>query len=177
MKAERMTSPSHPLYARAMELYRGSFPAHELREEPSQTEILSNPAYHFDLIFDGDEFVGEVLYWETAGFFYIEHFCILPEMRNRHYGQRALELLHDTPLILEIDPPVDDISVRRKGFYERCGFVENSYRHIHPPYHRNNKGHDLVVMSRPRMLTQAEYDAFYACLRDVVMKDAWKPLS
>ena len=28
-------------------------------------------------------------------------------------------------MILEIDPPVDDISIRRRGFYERSGFVEN----------------------------------------------------
>ena len=160
MRIERMTTREQPLYERAMELYRGSFPPHELREEPSQQKILNDPAYHFDLLFDGGQFVGEVLYWEIAGFFYIEHFCILPELRNRHYGQAALELLHSTPLILEIDPPVDAISIRRKGFYERCGFVPNPYRHIHPPYHRGNSGHELVVMS-------------YPCLTDMVMKDVF----
>ena len=173
MRIERMTTLEHPLYERAMELYRGSFPPHELREEPSQQKILNDPAYHFDLLFDGGQFVGEVLYWEIAGFFYIEHFCILPELRNRHYGQAALELLHGTPLILEIDPPVDAISIRRKGFYERCGFVPNPYRHIHPPYHRGNSGHELVVMSYPAPLTQEQYDAFYHGLTDMVMKDVF----
>ena len=173
MRIERMTTPEHPLYARAMELYHRSFPTHELREESSQQKILHDPTYHFDLLFDGDLFVGEILYWETAGFFYIEHFCILPELRNRHYGQAALELLHGTPLILEIDPPVDAISIRRKGFYTRCGFVENPYRHIHPPYHRGNNGHALMIMSYPASLTQEQYHAFYHGLTDMVMKDVF----
>ena len=62
MRIERMTTPEHPLYARAIELYHNSFPVHELREAASQQKILHDPAYHFDLLFDGDLFVGEVLY-------------------------------------------------------------------------------------------------------------------
>jgi len=45
---------------------------------------------------------------------------------------------------------VDEIARRRKGFYERCGYAENPYPHVHPPYHCGNKGHELVVMSAPR---------------------------
>lgn len=46
---------------------------------------------------------------QNESFLYIEHFCILPKT-----------------LMLEIDPPKDDISKRRKGFYERSGFTEKS---------------------------------------------------
>ena len=28
----------------------------------------------------------------------------------------------DDTVILEIDPPTDPVSIRRKGFYERCGY-------------------------------------------------------
>lgn len=40
--------------------------------------------------------------------------------------KRALALLaaDGLPVILEIDPPVDAVSIRRKGFYQRCGFKE-----------------------------------------------------
>ena len=47
MTFERIPSPSHPLYADAMALYGISFPAHEQRETPSQTAILTHPDYHF----------------------------------------------------------------------------------------------------------------------------------
>jgi len=173
MEIERITTTSHPLYADAIDLYKISFPLHEQREEKSQIAILSNPAYHFDVVCDNEQFVGEILYWEIGDFLYIEHFCVLPSMRNKHYGQNILDALKSKPLILEIDPPIDEISLRRKGFYERCGFVENSYKHIHPPYHKGNVGHELVVMSSPSPLTKTEYDVFHQALCDVVMKNVW----
>lgn len=171
MNFERLTSPSHPLYNRALGLYQISFPLHEQREAASQTSILQDEAYHFELVYDAGTFVGIVLYWEDSDFIYIEHFCILPEMRNRQYGQRVLSLLQtkQKTLILEIDPPIDAISTRRKEFYERCGFVRNTYPHVHPPYHKGNKGHELVIMSSPKPISQAEYDAFSVYLKDRVM--------
>ena len=93
MTFERITSPSHPLYAEAMALYGISFPAHEQRETPSQTAILTHPDYHFTAILDGSHFVGDMLYWETPDFRYIEHFCILPALRGQRYGSRALSML------------------------------------------------------------------------------------
>ena len=173
MNIERITSETHPLYQKAMELYNISFPAHEQRETRSQNQILTKDAYHFDIICDEGEFIGEILYWEIAGFFYIEHFCVLSAMRNKHYGQKILNAYQATPLILEIDPPVDEISIRRKGFYERSGFVENPLRHIHPPYHAENHGHELVIMSSPRMLEADEYECFNHYLQDTVMKNVY----
>ena len=114
------------------------------------------------------------MYWNIGKFLYIEHFCVSPAMRNKHYGQKILAMLQEKPLILEIDPPVDEIAQRRKNFYERCGFVENPYPHIHPSYHRNNTGHNLVVMSSPKVLTQEEYEMFWQALCNMVMDNAWK---
>ena len=71
---------------------------------------------------------------------------------------------------LEIDPPIDDISLRRKGFYERAGYRENPFTHVHPPYREGFAGHPLVVMSYPRQLEREEYDRFYQYLCSVVMK-------
>lgn len=174
MVFERITTPKHPLYADAIGLYKISFPIHEQREETSQLEILGNSQYHFDVVYDGNEFVGEILYWDIGNACYIEHFCVKPSMRNKRYGQRILAALQDKRLILEIDPPVDAISMRRKGFYERCGFVENPYSHKHPPYHKENAGHKLVVMSFPSVLTSQEYEIFREKLNNTVMKKAWR---
>ena len=173
MNIERITNTEHPLYQKAMELYRISFPSHEQRESNSQVQILSQEAYHLDVVCNEGKFIGEVLYWEVAEFLYIEHFCILPSMRNKHYGQKVLKAMQKKSLILEIDPPLDEMAVRRKGFYERCGFVENPYRHVHPPYHAENHGHNLVIMSFPRMLTADEYKHFNHYLQDTVMKSVY----
>lgn len=108
-----------------------------------------------------------ILCWETEEFIYIEHFCILPEMRGKKYGQKALELLggERKTVILEIAPPIDDVSVRRKRFYERSGYQANRFAHVHPPYKKGFKGHDLVVMSSPDQLSEAEYRAFNSYLK------------
>ena len=66
MVFERITTPKHPFYADAVDLYQISFPLHEQREHVSQIEILTNPEYHFDVVCDGDTFVGEVLYWNIG---------------------------------------------------------------------------------------------------------------
>lgn len=171
MRFDRLTSVDNPLFNEGMELYAVSFPLHEQRESGSQRSIMSHPDYHFNLIFDDDKFVGLMLCWETDDFIYVEHFCIFPELRNNHYGQRTLELLchKGKTVILEIDPPVDDISERRKGFYERAGFVANPYAHIHPPYHAGNHGHKLIVMSHPQKLSEKGYLLFNKYLSETVM--------
>lgn len=175
MHFERITDTHHPIYRTAVSLYRQSFPPHEQREALSQECILHHPDYRFTAVYDAEQFIGLVLYWETPDFLYVEHFCIRPELRNQRYGQRILAELGQLGklVILEIDPPVDAISVRRKGFYERCGFAENPYPHIHPPYHDGNHGHELVIMSCPNAITPEMYAGFAKYLNDTVMQNVF----
>lgn len=171
MEFRRLLSADSELYEKAIDLYKISFPCHEQRAKKSQVGIMGNEEYHFQLIYDEDTWVGIMLYWETNDFIYVEHFCILPSMRNRRYGQRALQLLNtsEKTVILEIDPPVDTVSIQRKSFYERAGYHVNSFAHVHPPYDKAYNGHDLVVMSYPNCLLEKDYLAFNDYLKNVVM--------
>lgn len=63
-------------------------------------------------------------------------------------------------VILEIDPPVDDISIRRRHFYERLGFVANPYEYIHPSFRKPFTPHQLILMSYPGPLTYDEARGF-----------------
>lgn len=173
MRFERITTTEHKLYKKALELYCNSFPVHEQRNSASQARILEDVAYYFNVIYDEDVFIGLLLYWETLGFIYVEHFCISPIMRNQKYGEKSLQLLcqQEKTIILEIDPPVDAISLRRKVFYERNGFVENTYPHIHPPYQKQYKGHNLMVMSSPAEISPDVYESFKYYLDNHVMKN------
>ena len=103
----------------------------------------------------------------------------LPE--DAHYLAATPETLAELcgqgiPVILEIDPPVDEISIRRQHFYERCGFAKNPFPHVHPPYRKGFRGHPLVVMSAPGALTQETYDRFAGYLQNTVMSDCVPPL-
>ena len=109
---------------------------------------------------DGKLFVGLALYRETAEYLYIEHFYILLAECGK-------------TLILKIDPSMDAIVCRRKMFYERCGFAENPFPHIHPPYHAENRGHALVVMTIFLPIPQEKYNDFYRYLTEKVLKDVF----
>lgn len=102
---------------------RWSFPIYEQRLPEMQKKIMTEPEYNFLLIFDGDIWIGELLCWETEDFIYVEHFCALPEMRGRGYGAQTLSLLGERKktVILEIDPPNNEVSVRRKAFMSAPG--------------------------------------------------------
>ena len=94
-------------------------------------------------------------------------------MRGKTAKDETVIFFRLKTVILEIDPPVDAIAQRRKGFYERCGFVENPYSHIHLPCHQRNAGHEFIIMSSPQMLKSDECERFQHYLQNTVMKDVY----
>ncbi len=175
MHLKRLTSHTDSMYEAAMKLYAESFPIYEQRRSEAQKKIVQDNRYSFNLIYDNDQWLGIICLWETESFIYIEHFAINSQLRNRRYGQRALQLLSTKyaakKLILEIDPLVDEVAKHRKAFYERCGFIANTFKHVHPPYHDGFAGHELIVMSSPSLLSQLEYNQFNSYLCQVVMRE------
>lgn len=175
MELRRLCSVKDPLFDLAFALYERSFPLHEQRRLDKQTALLGNHLYHFEVIADGGALVGILLWWEGAGYAYIEHLAIHPAMRGRAIGGGVLdEFCKTRPLvILEIDPPVDAVTIGRERFYLRHGFKSNGYPHLHPPYRRQFPPHELVVMSFPEQLDEEQYILFQWELREIVMRDTF----
>ena len=163
MRLERLSELNAHLFDRAFGLYQSSFPVEERRDDQEQQRVLHKADYHFDLIMDGDAFIGVTLYWETDDFVFLEHFTTLPELRGNGYGKMALDLLKqkNKVILLEIEPPVDDLTQRRYHFYQRNGFVMNPYYHIQAKYHLGDEDLELKVLSYPRVLEKDEYRSFY----------------
>lgn len=92
--------------------------------------------------------------------------CADAATARRHSPSRRAQ----KTVILGIDPPNDEVSVRRKAFYERAGYRANPFEHIHPPYHSEYKGHRLVVMTCPTAISENEYKNFNGYLENVVME-------
>ena len=179
MERIRLIDPADPRFGDAFALYEISFPVYERRTRAAQAARLSHPEYHFDLLMEGERFLGILLFWEADGFRYVEHFATCPQLRGQGVGTRALAQLNGegVPVVLEIDLPRDEVSIRRQHFYERCGFFSNPYRHVHPPYRAGCQGHPLVVMTSPAPASWEEYDRFAAYLGGTVMEDCKIPLT
>ena len=171
MELEILSTNNEKHFGTAQALYEESFPRIEKRDEAEQTRVMANPAFRYGLITDGGELDGIMTYWETPDFIYVEHFAILPEKRNRGKATAAMGLLKaraNKPIILEIDPPVDEISERRYAFYRRNGFVMNTYRRVQAKYHIGDADFEMKLLTYPGEISAAEYARFCAFLADEV---------
>ena len=163
MRLKRLDSSNATYFNEAMSLYEASFPKEERRDIEEQNRVLKNENYHFDLILDGDTFCGIAFYWELSELVFLEHFAVMPRMRCGGIGSRALELLKkkNKTVMLEIEPPTDELKERRYGFYKRCGFVMNPYYHIQAKYHVGDPDLELKILSYPKVLSEKVYKDFY----------------
>lgn len=164
------TSAADKGWAEALEIYRTSFPEMEQRSEEQHLRTLRDPAFVADGIWLGDRLAGILYHWRCNGSCYVEHLAVSPAVRGQQIGSRALaQFCRDRRVVLEIDPPVDDVSIRRQHFYERLGFVANPHEYIHPSFRPPFQHHRLVLMSYPTPLADDEAHRFADFVRERVL--------
>ena len=171
MERKRIVRVDTPEFERIWKLYLQSFPEYEQRILSDQTEAMTQPDYYVEEISQLSRFVGFMMYWMNKNFIYLEHFAVMPEMRGAGMGTKALHMLmaEGLPVILEIDPPKGEREEKRKKFYLGCGFEENEYKHIHPPYKSQFEGHKLELLSYPKKLAPEAYSQLLLYLTNRVM--------
>lgn len=157
-------------------LYEGSFPGHERRSRNAQLAALSDErAYSKIIVGEQDEIMALAFYWLHTDFVYVEFLAVNPAMRGQNIGTEAVEgLLEPYPgklAILEIEPPEDDMTIRRRRFYERLGFVLNPCPYTHPSYYtgENAHPHRLSLMTRGRRITETEFGHFTDFMKETVL--------
>lgn len=172
MQFIRINSKNHYLFKDAMKIYNNSFPIFEQRTLENQMEALKNPDYYCTVICDKNKLVGLLFYWQWNIYQYVEHLAIAEDLRGQNYGSRILKEFCkiNKLIILEIDPPIDDISLKRLNFYAKLGFKMQSFEHVHPPYRKDFEGHKLKVLSYNTDLNLKEYNDFNDFLCNTIMK-------
>lgn len=184
MECIRIKDTRHPLWNQAWDLYENSFPLEEQRTMEQTIIALKDEAFYFNLLigYEGDKEVllGLLTWWDWTGenqpseFRFGEHFAIRTDLRGGGYGTEAMKYLLDDGkrlVILEIDPPKDEISKRREKFYLRQQMVANpEYEHIHPSFRPTTRAHQLLLMSYPRSITPREFREFQNFNNEHVLK-------
>lgn len=146
----QLTSTGHPLAEEWWQLYESAFPTSERRGIGQHAAALQNPAYHCLHLADESGFVGILAYWQWDTLVYIEHLAIAPQRRGQGFGHNVLELF-DTNVIVEIEPAVDEETVRRLAFYESCGFLCLPQPHVQLPYQAGEPQIPLWLLCRPAL--------------------------
>ena len=151
------------MYTWAMELLRQSFPPEERRDDQLQRQVMQHADYRLCAILDDGTPRGVVGYWDTPDFLYFENFCVQSECRNKGVGSATLRLLTQSlrkPFILEIELPTDELTRRRKAFYQRNGMVENPFPHVQPHYRATDPDLPLMILTYGKPISQTQYDGF-----------------
>ena len=143
-------------------LMQASFPKEEFRDYEGQKKLLDNPKYSIISRFSGSEdLIGFISFWSLDGFNFIEHFAVNPSQRGQGTGSKMLkEFIKNSnkPVVLEVELPKNEIAERRIGFYERNGFLLNTFEYYQKPLRPEFSETKLYLMSYPKKLSNKEFE-------------------
>ena len=170
MNFERIDA-AHPLFDASLTLYETSFPPNERRTRDDHLRALQDADFvPLGAVEDG-RLLADIFLWKTDGFVYLEHFAVQPELRSHGTGGKILEQLLDTQqlFLLEIEPPEDALTSRRKRFYERHGLQAQPYTHVQLPFQGGGPILPLVIMAN-RPITPEQCRAFQEYLLNRIVR-------
>ena len=150
---QRETSSNDCNIEKVINLYISSFPEDERRDFNEVLRLLDNnsPFRIISAISEDGNFAGFIGYWEFDNFIYGEHFAVEPEMRGQKIGEKFLAHLASIspkPIILEVELPEEEMSIRRIKFYERNGYkLRDDITYIQPPYSPEKNSLELKLMT------------------------------
>jgi GNAT superfamily N-acetyltransferase len=172
MEIIRMRSEKDVFFQAFWEIYESAFPLCERRSLDDQIRIFANDTYFLDVWLENEVVLGLIGWWDCGDLRFIEHYTIHPHYRSCGQGSRLLSgwiQQNSLPVLLEIEPVIDEISRKRQRFYHKLGFKNNSLIHYQPPYHKEEKPLELWLMSYPHEISTNDYEKFYFKQRTEIM--------
>lgn len=143
----------------------------ERKTREKENMAFLNEKFSPNFIFENEQVIGYVCYWNFESFVFIEHLAFSEQFRGKGYGTMFCEeFLRNSkkPVILEAEIPTDETTIRRIHFYENVGFVVNDYEYFQPSYHCGNDKLPMVVMSNKTKLNQETLNNFISTLKKEV---------
>lgn len=143
-------------------LMQKSFPKNEYRSYEGQKRLLENPHYKIIPYFGGDnELLAFAGVWEFDFFKFVEHIAVSEKCRGMGIGSKIMRDIiekSDVDIILEIEPPVDEITTKRLRFYEKLGFKYNDFEYFQLPLNKNDRPIPLKILSYPQTLDAQKFE-------------------
>lgn len=139
-------------FPRIYEIMSSSFPQSEMRSYEGQLGLLDHRCYKIYVKRKNGVIIAFLAVWEFDEVNFIEHFAVDSSFRGGGIGSKMLKEYLGTslkPIILEVEPPKDEISVRRIEFYKKLGFHLNMFEYFQPPLQPGQKAVPLKIMTYP----------------------------
>ena len=139
IEIKQVKTEDQELYGFVEELMHTAFPAQERRDTPQQREYSdSNPLFCNNVIV-----------------------AIDPSLRNGGYGKRVLESIQTKlqgPIVLEVEEPTEEMSIRRINFYKRLNFTLHEKPYMQPPYRTGDSGLPMLLMTYGDIDMEKDFD-------------------
>ena len=132
---------------------------------------MQNPLYTLYGLQENGEVVAFAAVYRFEAFVFIEHLAVAPTHRNRGLGAlmlQELRALFQSRICLEVEPPEDELTRRRIGFYQRNGFFLTSHPYVQPSISKGRAPVPLQIMSTKGVLSEAEFEAVRKTLYEKV---------
>lgn len=150
------------IFNQVFKLMQKSFPKNEYRNYENQRKLLQNPHYNISPYFnDKNELIAFIAVWDFSSFKFVEHIAVSEACRGMGIGTKIMEDLlksSRSDVILEIEPPKDEVTIKRLHFYERLGFRLNEFPYFQLPLNRGDKKIPLCILSYPQKITEQKFE-------------------
>lgn len=158
-------------------LYEESFPVAERRKKEDHLRAHDDNRFFPISAWEGEELVGLMFFWEWDSYRYLEYLAVNPKLRGQSFGSQMLNHLRDSghTVILEIDPLINELSVRRLQFYERAGYSLTPYRFMHLPYRIGAESQELLILNYPKMISKEQHNDFLRFVNEEVIHYCEQP--
>lgn len=149
-------------FEEVFKLMEKSFPKNEYRAKENQKKLLKNPMYKLDIKTDeSGKTIAFIASWNFPKFLFIEHLAVDPSCRGKGMGSKIMkDFINNSkkPIVLEIEIPNDEISIKRKNFYEKLGFKLNNHEYYQLPLRKGDKPMKLNLMSYPNEIPDETFE-------------------
>ncbi len=166
IKIQRITTADKALYDYVEQLMTTSFPPEEYRSlEELRNYTDTKPHFYCNSILHQDTPIGLITYWDFEGFYYVEHFAIDPSQRNGGHGKNVLSLLcqlTNKPIVLEVEAPEEEMTIRRINFYKRHDFTLWEKPYMQPPYKQGDPYLPMLLMTHGNLECEKDFDSVKA---------------
>ena len=146
------------------DLMEEAFPESEYRTYENQKKLFEKKEYKVITEKNEDgEIIAFLAYWKFKEFYFIEHIAVSSKCRGGGIGSKIMRRFIESanmPIILEIEPPIDEISNKRRSFYEKLGFKFCEYEYFQMPLRENMDPMRLNIMSYPILVSITDFERF-----------------
>lgn len=154
-----------------------AFPPTERRTKEEAFSIFTSlPCYHVIGLKKEEKVIAFVAYWLFEEACFVDHLAVDESLRGQGIGSDLMRHLIDniaSTIVLEVEPPEDEITKKRISFYEKIGFHLNDFPYVQPSMQPGQPEIPLMIMSYPNNLTLAQFEVS----RKRIFRECYKVLN